>query len=95
MANQVYTALKAELIGDGASLTATIILDSTPIYVDSNVRNFQPAPNAVYLVQIRDEFGNSVPATATLSKNGKQILITFSAAFTGTVTVTMNLGYNV
>jgi len=95
MANQAYTTIKTTLIGDGSSLTATIILDATPIYVDVNVKNFSPTPASLSLVQIRDALGNSVPATATLSKNGKQVLITFSSAFTGRVTVTMDLGYNV
>lgn len=95
MANQVYTTVKATLIGDGVSVTATLNLLSTPIYVDANVHNFSDTPDSVSLVQIRDELGNPVPASATLTKNGKQVVITLSAPFTGRVTVTFDLGYNV
>jgi hypothetical protein len=95
MSNQAYIAMQVELIGDGASLTATITLDSTPVYTDSNIINYSPAPDSVTLVRIRDAFGNSVPATATLSKSGKQVIITFSTFFTGLITVVLNLGYNV
>lgn len=96
MANQSYIAVNLRLIGDGSSLTATVVLDATPFYTGTVIiQNFEPTPDSVALVTIVDEFGNTVPATATLSKNGKQVLITFSSAFTGLVTVTFNLGYNV
>jgi len=95
MANQTYFPIRVELLGDGVSTTATLALNSTPIYVDVNVKNFSDTPDSVSLVQIRDELGNPVPATATLSKNGKQVIITFSAAFTGKIVAVINLGFNV
>ncbi len=96
MANQVYIAVVLQMIGDGASLTATIVLDSTPFYTSNvNIQNFSTAPDTVSLVRICDASGNAFPASATLSKSGKQVLITFSSAFSGLITVTFNLGYNV
>lgn len=96
MANQTYVSVNLELIGDGSSLTATIILDSTPFYVsNTNIQNFSPTPDSVTLVHIRDDFGQPIPASATLTKNGKQILLTFPVAFTGHISVVFNLGYKV
>ena len=96
MANQSYIAVNLALLGDGSSLTATIILDSTPFYTTNGpVSNFSPAPDSVSLVRIADPLGNPVPASAILTKNGKQVLITFPTAFTGYITVNFNLGYNV
>ena len=96
MANQTSIAINLQLIGDGSSPTATIVLNSTPFYTsDINIQNFSPTPDSVSLVKITDPLGHSVPATATLSKNGKQVLITFSNVFSGLIAVTLNLGYNV
>lgn len=95
MANQVFVPITVHLIGDGSSLTAAIILNSTPFFMSDSVQNFNATPDTLYFSQIRDQLGNAVPATAVLSKNGKQVLITFSSAFVGIITVTLKLGYNV
>jgi hypothetical protein len=95
MAIQTYISMHVTLIGDGVSLTATLVLDSTPLYTSSNIINYKTTPDSVTLLNVRDESGNPIPALAMLSHNGKQIIITFSVAFTGLITVTLNLGYAV
>jgi hypothetical protein len=95
MSNQVYVAIRVELLGDGTSLTAMIVLDTTPFYADTNIRNWSSLPFSAQLIQIRDTLGNPVPATASLTKSGKQIVITFSSAFTGRIVAVIGLGYNV
>lgn len=95
MANQASVGVSIKVLGDGSSLTATIVLDGTPYYTNQALINFSSVPSSVFGATVADQFGQPVPATAALLKNGKQVVITFSAAFTGVVTVTFNLGYNV
>jgi hypothetical protein len=100
MANQDYVTITVNIIGDGASLTATIVLDSTPLHTSTDtLRNWNSIPNSVSSPTIKDANGQPIvlPATATLSKSGKQVLITFSSPIlAGTkVTVTLDLGYNI
>jgi hypothetical protein len=95
MANQASTIIFVQLLGDGVSTTATISLGSTPLSITDGTINFNPIPDSVSLPIVADANGSPIPATATLSKSGKQVLITLSAPFTGKITVTMTLGYNV
>lgn len=58
MANQVYISIQVHLMGDGSSLTATIVLDSTPLYANSGIINYKSMPDSVQLVQIIDAAGS-------------------------------------
>jgi len=94
MANQSYVGILIQVLGDGSSTTATIVLDSTPFYTSHvNISNFNPQPSSVSTPVVFSQTSGNIPASATLSKNGKQVLITFSSAFTGSATITFNLGY--
>ena len=93
MAIQVYLTVQLHMIGDGVSTSATLVLDSTPLLINPGIINFRPTPDSATLIQIIDAAGNAVPATVTLSKNGKQVLMVFSSPWTGLLTVYINLGY--
>ena len=95
MANKVIVSVKVELRGDGSSLTAMLVLDATPLYTSSDIINYKVTPDSVSLIRIRDEYGNTVPASAALAHNGKQVTILFPTPFTGLVTVTLHLEYDV
>ena len=95
MANQASVSIMVRVRGDGSSTTATIVLDSTPFCTSQPITNFKAIPDSVSVPVVAQAGGLPLPATAALLHSGKQIVITFSAAFTGLVTVTMELGYNV
>jgi hypothetical protein len=94
MSNQNCITIRLHLLGDGISTTVTLVLDSTPMNINTIV-NYSPAPDSVTLVQIVDTAGNTVPGEASLSKNGKQVLLTLNNPFSGILTVLLDLGYNV
>ena len=93
MANQSEITIFVQLLGDGTSTTAVITLDSTPFSTTPYVLNFKTLPDSVSNPVVADANGQPVPATATLSKSGKEVTITLSAPFTGIITVTFNLGF--
>jgi hypothetical protein len=95
MANQAVAQIYITVLGDGVSTTATINLTSTAYQLIVGLQNFSPTPDTVFGAVVADENGQPVPASAVLSKNGKQVLIVFSSPITvgKRVTVTVNLGY--
>lgn len=97
MANQSYVGVVVQVIGDGVSTTCTIVLDNTVYYRNQTVVNFRPAPDSVSSPIIESVFGGIAPttATATLTNNGKQVLVTLSSAITGNFVLKFNLGYNI
>jgi hypothetical protein len=95
MSIQSCVNITARLLGDGSTKTATIVLNATPFYVNQALINFNPTPDSVSVPIVADANGQAIPATATLSHNGKQVIITLSTGFTGIITVTFNLGYSV